>query len=101
MDKQDELVKAIRYALDVSEVSFYDLNAQEETVANLAAAVRSFMGSAKIESDAVEACRADPFCDDAALLGTTQQELRMVHYTRVALSAAIGEPEGALRNPDA
>ena len=37
----------------MSEVSFYDLNAQEETVANLAAAVRSFMGSE--EADALRA----------------------------------------------
>lgn len=92
MDKQDELARIIGDAsegpgpLKVRRLT-------DNACAEIAAAVRAYLESAKVESAAVEACRADPFCDDARLLGTTQQELRMAHYARAAL-AAIGGQDG-------
>jgi len=41
--------------------------------------------------EAVEAMRRDPFCDDACLLGTSQQDARMEHYARIALTSAKGQ----------
>lgn len=41
-------------------------------------------------NEAVERMRADPFGDDAHLLGTTQQDERMRHYARAALSHGEG-----------
>jgi hypothetical protein len=35
----------------------------------------------------VELMRADPFIDDAHLLGTTQQDMRMLHYATIAIAA--------------
>ncbi|MGN5376136.1 hypothetical protein [Sphingomonas hankookensis] len=36
--------------------------------------------------EAIERMRANPFMDDAAMLGTLQQDARMAHYARVALA---------------
>ncbi|MER8560120.1 hypothetical protein [Mesorhizobium sp. M0578] len=36
---------------------------------------------------AIEKMREDPFIDDASLLGTTQQDLRMEHYAKVVIAS--------------
>lgn len=38
---------------------------------------------------AVEAMREDPFIDDAHMLGTTEQDLRMEHYASVCLDTVL------------
>lgn len=42
----------------------------------------------------VDAMTLDPFMDDVILMGTTQQDMRMEHYARVALAALQSRPAG-------
>lgn len=77
MDKQDELVKAIRshFATDIA--------AQE-----VAAAVRSFMGSPEVIN------RAERAAAEAGGVDIGSLDVPVVQITRAALSAAIGEDIG-------
>ena len=109
MDKQDELAAVIEQALrDCVDGPRMGLSQS----GRVAAAVRSFMGSPEVVErvgSGVRAYLADhtgfstPEGDDivAAYYGGNWIMLNTAQIARAALSAAIGEPEGALRSPDA
>lgn len=85
--------------LNIATATNHDFDPADVDI-RIAAAVRSFMGSDEVVERACTAGAA--FCGKQWPLdfnGHEQEATRAC--TRTELSAAIGEPEGALRNPDA
>ncbi|WP_395393083.1 hypothetical protein WBP07_18000 [Novosphingobium sp. BL-8A] len=48
----------------------------------------------------VDAMTLDPFMDDVILMGTTQQDMRMEHYARVAVAALQSRPAEPARDDE-
>lgn len=87
----DSLKREIRKTLDAAECTFYDQDALDNAVDELAAAVRSFMGSPAVVS------RAEHAAARVAAVGVGSLDVPVVQMTRAALSAAIGEDIGGGR----
>lgn len=108
MDKQDQLAAAILNAVDADgDMVLYagTFYTREATAAIIAAAVRSFMGSESQIAAASKAVAVTRFMREYSWVAREQivDIIGACHDhedARAALSAAVGEPEGALRNPD-
>ena len=99
----DSLKAVISSTLDATECTFYDQDAFDNAVDELAAAVRSFMGSEEAVERVARAL-AGPRADDLVQAGNALGEpcdypAWMLHQldARAALSAAIGEDIGGGR----
>lgn len=106
MDKQDELAAAVCIARLGVVIAPHSAIEPDDVDRRIAAAVRSFMGSESQIAAASKAVAVTRFMREYSWVPREQivDIIGACHDhedARAALSAAIGEPEGALRNPDA